>query len=303
MTSGAADLIYETSSTPDELQLDEFEEAILGWSRIDPLYPVDPDCRLNRNFPLTWPYRSQGSLDCIKLDLKNQGRGAVEGEASFDGAAAKITYTNPAPYDWWPTTRRNIYSAEFGPLPYSRFLDDTDAYAGMNPPRELGRFIKVFEQPVPREFRRPDFGFVIDGPVVSGRSNEVLQIGFIPFIQADVTYTWFQVPYPDAVPWATIEATYLTVNNANFDGDSLAIGYPAGTLLFSRVNAPDDWYWGPGGRKYVDLQYVFMWNPVGWNNYLKPDGTVVQLKRKNVEPPTPPYPSADFTQLFNPGAG
>ena len=297
MTSGSAVLMFD-AATPKESELDDIEKAILGWSQIDPGFPAPPTARLNRNFPLTWPYRSQGSLDCIGMDQIPEGRGPSDSEASRDGVAVKIDYENPSPYDWWSSTKKNHYACEFGPLPYSRFLDDTDAYAGMNPPRELGRFIKVFEQPVPREFRRPDFGFVTNEAV----PKEVLQIGFVPFIQADVVYTWFQVPYPDAVPWDAINDAYLTVNATDFDTDELTLGYPAGTLLFSRINAPDNWYWGPGGIRYVDLEFVFIYNPIGWNYYLTPSGSYVQLKRKSVEPPTPPYPSSDFNQLFNPGA-
>jgi hypothetical protein len=177
-------------------------------------------------------------------------------------------------------------------------MTDTEAYAGGSPPRELGRFIKLYEQAVPREFRRSDYGFVIEGT-----QQEVLQVGFIPFIQSEVIYTWYQVPYPDAVPWNTIESTYLKVNNAEFDGDELVVGYQQGTLLFTKSGPLDNWYYGPGGRRYVDVVYYFTRNIAGWNRYLRPDGTYVNLVRKNVPGNVPPYASADFTQLFNPGAG
>jgi hypothetical protein len=295
-TTGSAMLTVEhNTSTVYETKMLEFEQAILGWSRKD---PVNTD-RLNRYYPLTWPLHTQGSLDALQLSLSPNNRTMKEvavapGAALPAGSGPVVNNTGQS---WWPTAPREQYMCDFGPLPYSRFMTDAEAYSGGSPPKELGRFIKVYEQAVPREFRRPDYGFV-----TATNNNEVLQIGFVPFIQAEVIYTWFQVPYGDAVPWNTIESTYLKVNDNDFDGDELTVGYPAGTLLLTKTGPLDNWYYGPGGKRYVDVIYYFTYNPNGWNRYMLANGTYVNLYRKNVTPLTPPYLSADFTQLFNPGA-
>lgn len=296
--TGTATLYHTPStSTVYETKMQEFEEAILGWSRPDPVNLG----RLNRYYPLTWPLHAQGSMDALRLSLSSAGRTMKDNVAVNPGTALPAgsgpVVTNDG-ISWWPTSPRNQYQCEFGPLPYSRFMTDTEAYSGGSPPGELGRFIKVYEQAVPREFRRPDYGFVIQGT-----TQEVLQIGFVPFIQAEVIYTWYQVPYPSGIPWNTIEETYLKTNNANFDNDELSDGYLAGTLLLTKTGPLDAWYYGPGGRKYTDVVYYFTWNPGGWNRYMLADGSYVNLVRKNVPGNMPPYLSANFNLLFDPGAG
>lgn len=304
-TTGKAQLVFAsplfTSGSPkkyiDEFSLREFERAVMGWTQIDPVNPT----RLNRNFPFPWPKEPNGALAVTELNLPNSGRGSLQ---QFAG---DVTYgptlTNLPPYDYWPGTPKNLYDATFGPLPWNRFLSDAVAYAGANAPKELGRYINVEEIYVPREFRRPDYGFVTDDAF----EKNVLQVGFIPFIQAEVKYTWFQVPYSQAVPWVTIANTLLHVNSVLFDVPAVGIatgrGWPVGSLLFTRTGPLDNWYHGPGGQRYVNVEYNFTYSPYGWNNYVKADNTIVALKRKGVVPATPPYPSADFNQLFNPAAG
>jgi hypothetical protein len=292
-TTGRAKLHYTTTTSFYEDECNTFEKAILGYSIQD---PVNAD-RLKRFYPLRWPYRNQGSLDALSLSLPSLGKVAKENvvSQSTDGPVV-----NMAGYSYWPSAPRYHYECSFGSLPYTRFMTDAEAYAGPSPPRELGRFIRVYEQAVPREFRTPDFGFVrADKP-----DQEVLKVGFVPFIQAEVIYTWYQVPYPDCIPFLTIEDTYLKVNKFDFDYDFMSVGYPAGTLLLTKTGPLDNWYFGPGGLKYVDVVYYFTYNPVGWNKYRLADNKIVNLHRKNVVDsngnPIPPYLSSDFKILFDP---
>jgi hypothetical protein len=304
---GSAQFVYDaptyTSGAPtpkyiDERDLQGFEEALIGWSREDPVNIG----RLNRYQPFDWPRETKGALAVTAMKLPNEGRGAM----SEGGGAPTVgpTLTNLPPYDYWPGTPRNLYTATFTALPWIRFLDDTEAYAGVSPPRELGRYIKYDMIYVPREFRRPDYGFVTD----TTPEQTALQVGFVPFIQAEVKYIWYQVPYPEGIPYTTIYNTLLRTNATLFDGNAGDSGWNAGTLLFTRTGSLNDYYFGPGGRKYIDVEYNFTFAPYGWNFYITPvlysSGfpVVVPLKRKGVSPATPPYALGDFTQLFNPGA-
>jgi hypothetical protein len=291
-TTGRAKLHYTTTTSFYEDECNTFEKAILGYSTIDTVNSG----RLKRYYPLRWPYRNQGSLDALSLSLPSLGKVAKENvvSQSTDGPVV-----NMAGYSYWPSAPRYHYDCQFGSLPYTRFDTDAEAYTGPTPPRELGRFIRVYEQAVPREFRTPDYGFVrADKP-----DQEVLKVGFVPFIQAEVIYTWYQVPYPNGIPWQTIEDTYLKVNDDNFDGDENAEGYLEGTLLFTKTGPLDNWYFGPGGLKYVDVIYYFTYNPIGWNNYKLADNKIVQLYRKNAKDnngnPIPPYQPAPFPDLFD----
>lgn len=306
-TYGSAQLIYDaptyTSGSPEPKYVDErdllgFEEAVLGWTRVNPTNPN----RLNRNFPFSWPQMSDGSMVVSEVKLTNPGRGS----SSPGGGQPTVgpTLVNRTPYDYWPGTPKNIYDATFGRVPWTRFLTDEQAYDGVSPPKELGRYVLIDSIYTPREFRRPDYGFVTD----EATPKDALQVGFVPFIQAEVKYVWYQVPWPDCVPIATIQILLLRVNSTTFDASDYSNGWTAGTLLFTRTSSLYDYYIGPGDRKYIDIEFNFTWIPTGWNNYITPQVTslgfpvTVPLKRKNVTPATPPYSSGDFNFLFDPGA-
>lgn len=284
-TTGTARLMYKTAS-PYETKMLDFEKAILGWTKQD---PINLD-RLNRFFPHTWPLHTQGACNAVRMRLASAGR-VADPDNVGSGTSNPSTVNNPSTDSYWPTSPFNLYDTDYGPLNYSRFKTDAAAYSGGSPPKELGRCILVTEQPQARELRVPDYGFVR-----ADNGQPVTQIGFVPFVQSQVTYYWRQVPYPSCVPSQTIEDMLLKVNNANFDGNEVDFGWPAGTLLLRNVVNPDAYYFGPGGNKYVDVIFVFDYNPGGWNYYLLPSGSYVQLYKKGTI--IPPYASADFTQLF-----
>lgn len=79
--------------------------------------------------------------------------------------------------------------------------------------------------------------------------------------------------------------------------DTALNSFPVGSLLFKGVRGIDQVYESASSSDelYVDLQYV-----LGYRILVKPDGTVVALKRKNVVPDTPVYPSGDLMGLFRP---
>lgn len=286
--------MYKATSSPTyEDSVQNFEQAILGWSRVN---AINTD-RLDRFFPLSVPNHVQGSCNAQMLTVASQNRTA-DPDGTPAGGINPSNFGEVSPNAWWPVSPFNLYDCTFNQLPYSRFMTDAQAYASPSSPKELGRFIKVEEIPTAREFRRVDFGVQLD----DANRTEILQVGFVPFIQSEVYYTFFQVPYPDGVPWNAIGNAYLTVNDSNFDAQFLTDFYLSGELLFTRVEKPDDFYFGPGGHKYVDLRYCFTWNIIGWNRVLRANGTYANLIRKNVTPPTPLYLTSDFRKLFTPGA-
>lgn len=299
-TAGSAQIIYDlpitgadTGEQDLEADMETMKAALLGWTRLDPSF-TGANSRLNRYYPLQWPGTTFGYRHASAMERL----GDKSGNKTNTGGATSAINVSTTNRDWWPNRPRTFWNMKFTSLPYTRFATDAEAYASVFSQRELARFIRVREIPTPREYRLPDYGFELATPP----HTPVGQIGFVPFITSDVLYTWYQVPYPDGVPWETIQDTYLRVNAVDFDSETGYTGWPAGTMLFEKVIEPDNWYFGPGGIKYVDIQYVFKYNFIGWNNYIMPNGTVIQLRRRNVTPNLPPYLSANFNLLFDPGS-
>lgn len=216
-------------------------------------------------------------------------------------------------FDNWPAADWCHYDCMFTNRPYE-IVAGTE-FNGL----ELSRYVQRQERFVPRE------------RIISGGGYETfeatrLTIGderqFVPYYEYEFIYTWYQIPI-GSIPRTAIKACALRVNGSAFDAGGLgapAGGFAAGDVLFKGYASPFVPYRGPDGAWYVDISYLFGYQPAdgsgdGWNKVPKKDSTWIRVVVRNSgtfpgTPGTPLYftPSvatggaytADFAGLFRP---
>lgn len=174
--------------------------------------------------------------------------------------------------------------------------------------KEQFRYVKQGVTFVPRERRVPSYGFEFnDRPDGSGTWHPVDEVGFIPEVRTDFLCTWTQIPV-GAIPWTNIQNGAATVNSAPFKPSDYSREYPAGELLFKGPQTPFEVYQGADGAFYMDLSYLFSFQPGGWNKYLlrTRDGggnrEYGPMRARDTAGNPPPYPSSNFQLLFTPAA-
>lgn len=297
----------------------DFKREILGFTEVD---RGGASTKLKRTLPLLCPWtETKYAVGMELVEYGGEPGGVGEDQeltdeplASFVSGGAqlltpKIYRTTDEALEgdddlegWWSTDHA-IYQIVFArpawrdTLPDSA-IDPTDAKS------ELKRYIRRMDQFQLRERERPDFGF----ETVEATPLPVGKVGFVPAVETEFVYVWYQIPV-SAVPRLAIQAQALHVNTTAFDPDRNNL--VAGSVLFKGARGLDQAYEAAGGSDelYVDLQYVFGHRIIrkpdntivgGWNNYLKPDNTVVALRRRNVAGNVPPYPNGTLHDLFVP---
>ena len=107
--------------------------------------------------------------------------------------------------------------------------------------------------------------------------------------QAEIAVKRFRMPF---IPDAYVAQVLGCVNNAPF-----TIGYnpyPAGTLLFAGINT--DTEADVLGNITYTVEYIFIFNPVGWQNAIHPNRTTGFAPVTNGNG-APPYAAVDFSIL------
>ena len=242
----------------------------------------------NRITPHKNPYTDKQY--CIDVKLINQTM-----------TDAQNTDRNPwAPdfaYQNFPSGGWVEYIATYAIYPYTILADDELGSSGS----ELSRYIRITNRSVPRERRLPTFGY----ETCEATPTKIPEVGFIPFVELELTYTQFEVPL-DLVPNTAIANVGSHINEAEFEG------YAPETVLFRGIAAPIEPYPGPSGELYTNLTYLFSYLPHGWNFIpMYVDETTNQIVWKRIRMTgsaagtgegRPLYPAADFDQLFKPRA-
>lgn len=148
---------------------------------------------------------------------------------------------------------RIVYRAVFGNFPY-KIVNQSDFAAGIL--NEQRRFVIKERETRPRERRVPSFGFETDeaSPV------PIPEVGFVPFVDTEFTWTWVGVPEKD-YPETAIKTCTLKVNNATFGflEDGTYGRYSAGDILFVGMLAKLKPYRGPNSEWLFDLPYTLRW--------------------------------------------
>lgn len=268
-----------------------FRSEILGYTTTDDVNPG----RLKRHLPLQWPGTEVGECHCLSLEAVSFGNAPTG--PNVDGFGVFVDEELDS--GEWPVSWGHvIFRAEFGPLPFVRFLDDEDAYTSPNI-GELERYVRHEEVMTGREMRHPDYG--VEVQEADATWSKTSQVGFVPVVEGEVTYTWYEVPYPDSVPVTAIAASLGKVNDAEFDNHSgFDANYKAETLLFYKTSPLDDWYW-KNGAKYVDIKFMFRTRQWGWNEAKRRDGTIGATRKVVTATPLTTadvYESANMKNLF-----
>lgn len=261
------------------------------------------------------------------MTLVNYGRMPKDADVSFfdieaaaaaiadgieHGNAAPAFFTDPG-YQEWFVTHRAIYRVEFTRPIYQAIDDDTlFEYVSQQIGCELSRYVTRQRTNNVRELRHPDHNFK---PV--GQDLVLYVNGFIPVVEAEIVYTWFQVPF-DKIPWTAINECRLKINDELFD-DSWVFpfdgsdpyqrpGHEPETMLFVDVKGIDLPYAGSDGGLYADVQYLFRQKRIpnpegdafGHNHFLNAAGDWVEAERRS-SPGKRVYETTDqFDALFAP---
>lgn len=254
-----------------------------------------------RVVPLEHPFRTGFFVD--DYDLTDFG--AYEHRTDFNDPG-----NNDRPVQDWC-----IYTLTFVRHKYWVRTDEELAELGNI---EQFRYCLYAEMPRPRELLTSGWSFEYDTSAKGDGSGPWQVVPeertSIPDWQRDIHVTLLQVPI-DAVPHAAITES---LNRVNRDPMQLTYGgkeWQAGYLLFKGLAKPIEMYFGADDQPYMDLAYLFTVTQGGWNTYLtrdaagKPIFKPTSVRRKDGVSPdpaagrpiTPPYSSADFKKLFQPG--
>lgn len=299
----------------------DFRRDILGYSEFDPSKPNV----LARTNPQKCPYSQ--SAYAYAMDLISYGRVPTDTNVrtAFDAIVTGVNAAQVPPLvpgnvsmafysDYqrsnWFTAQKAIYKVDYSRLLYTVLRDDQ--LEGSTAGSELIRYVTRIRNNNVRELRYPEYNFKPQGGTGTLKVN-----GFIPTTEAELIYTWYQVPFKH-IPKDAIRDLRLKVNSAEWDRTRVypadgspsylpAQGWPAETVLFIDAKGIDIPYVGADGGYYADIQYIFRlkWNKVSSNNYghnhiLNASGNWVKAERIS-NPGVFIYETTpDFNNLFTP---
>lgn len=247
-----------------------------------------------RRTPHLCPYTSK--LYCQSVQFVNQF-------ASQDQLTGTTVDTLPwgrdAGRDNWPYGGYIEYMVTYTAYPYAIQID-ADIDNGATIP-EFTRYIRKTTRSIPKERSLPALGF----ETCESPPQYIREVGFVPFIETEIVYTWFEIPIA-LVPIAAIDACSGRTNSATFDG------YAAETVLFRGLAAPIEPYAGPSGELYTNLMYTMSYLSNGWNKLpmgvTSGGGDIIWTRVRErgsasgTDPGKPLYPKVAFAQLFKPSA-
>lgn len=180
-----------------------------------------------------------------------------------------------------------------------------DATMAANSLTEVNRWVEREEDHSLRTLTIPGFTAQF-APNADGTVDPIPENALLVYLaNSEVVYTWRQVP---DFPAAAIEVCrgcvnqfafdpQITVNGANVGGYNTT-GYAPETLIF--LNAKKKRRRSPTGRVWWDIQYRFLYQPVGWNFFphlLKGTTPAFRFDRATTGG-NPIFPLQDFGQLF-----
>lgn len=310
----------------------EFRKEVLGYTRYTPGTEGAPGAAyFSRTLPLLCPF----SDEMYAVDMQSVEVGTLVGdpknyygkveygedvlgeytEEYTEGELVETGYTIVREQDAtlegsalftlneenWPEYNHIVYNVSFTHKPFVDLIEDDDlpVRSGIVEKRQPSEMLRYIHKEAPvnvRELRRPDYGFETDEvPAI-----RIPVVGFIPYIEKDIQYTWHQIPY-EHLPRETMESTdlLLHINDDEFDG------YAENTLLYIGTKNIEKPYRGADGALYYDPVIHFRWNPYGHNKFKKtnvaPPGDLVYLKAVGVVPTKRLYEETDqFYKLFQP---
>ncbi len=309
----------------DWAQVQDFRREILGYSEYDPSTIYS----LKRTVGIICPYTNDAyphTMTLMNYFRDPNGDSATTFDATVEiyNSINSVTVNGekPALYDdpaislWWQS-HKAVYKVDYIRQPFI-IVDDAKlaAFSSGTYGCELDRYVTRQRANNVRELRTGEYNFQI-----AGTTTPVLVNGFTPSVEAEIIYTWFQVPFAN-IPRTTIDANRLKINSATFDngiiyypvgGSGTRPGFEAETMLFVDAKGIDLPYQGPDGGYYADIVYIFRLKRnyasdgttvVGHQHFLDATGNWVKVERRSPAPAgTYLYKTTpDFGKLFTPQA-
>jgi hypothetical protein len=184
--------------------------------------------------PFAYPVGGTTSLMCTSVT-------SIEGQGKY--------IPDPVAGLPWLTRTRAIVTAQFTRPPWQ--------------PAANGGYFKASFHAAGQFLSLPDgalhYGTSSGPPVANGQAQLIVP-------QAEISITRYRMPFiPDFIMVPLIG----TVNNSAFQ--ILNNSYPIGSLLFATGNT--DTEADVFGNITYTVEYKFLYNPIGWNNLLNPNGT------------------------------
>lgn len=238
---------------------------------------------LTRNLPLQSPYTAADGRAQFLADLSLEALGPHSADPFFDNWAA---------YAWIG------YKAEFATLPYQTLNEVEVPYSTGAPgvKDELWRYVTRTMKHNNREREVKEHQLETDD------GEDIPEGAWIIDQATDWLYTWYQVPL-EHYPRTAIQECTGKINDADFDHDAPeGQRFAAGQLHFRGVANEMQPYRGPDGGLYYDLVYHFAYRFLGWNYYVRPDGTDIGWRFRPPFESERPFKEADFNTLFIPQA-
>ena len=229
--------------------------------------------KIRRRLPLKCPW--DRDLYCSQIDFSKLGA-----DAGFDAAAAN-----------WPSAEWVEYTCTFAVRPYDLKTDAATDTLGS----ELGRYVTRKRRYNYKERR------INPGQLLFADGTPSMVPSFVPFVGSEVEYLWHMVP-ANCVDFAAISAAMGKVNNAAFDTagyfGTRPVGGPfaAETLLFVGFSSQWNTYPMSNGEQAFDIPFLFRENPLGWNLFPKPDGTLSAVTLRGTA--NKPHAQTNFMDLF-----
>lgn len=305
----------------------DFRREMLGYTEWNAGTPH----RFTRTLPQLCPYTEKAR--CTQIDLVAYGRmPKMDSISDYDASviAAAVTYRGSAipdserlsyfpdeAYDEWFSTHFCVYKCTFMRLPYFVMEDEDVDEENPSEGSELLRCVIRQRNNNVRELRIADEGFVEYDENAGLPADPKVSIpvnGFIPMTEAEMIYTWFQVPF-DRVPRDVFDRNRLRVNKDDFDkvNGSDEKRWPAETMLFIDAKDIDVPYEGADGGLYVDPKLIFRLKVnyrteqddfVGHNHVYKTNGVAggsfVKVVRRGTTDKFIYESSDEFDKLFTP---
>jgi hypothetical protein len=284
----------------------------LGFTRLEP----GGDSRLSRVLPYKCPQRTDQYLASVKKNRMHAG--PVNGaQFGINQPFGPWHYPDPLNTNWFSLAKtggRIIFEAIFQNLRYD-VLEDAQL-PDSTPGCEMARFVHRRERVLPRERKVPSAGYETDptDPNSGGVATPILEVGFVPYADYELTYTWVGIPW-ELRPQKAIADCLLKVNNYLWDykwvpnptdGVRRPVWgrYQKGDILFMGLASDLEPYRGPSAEWLCDIPYVFRYQPAdgkgdGHNRVPRNNGTWCRIRSRD-DAHAPLYQSADLAKLFVP---
>lgn len=218
----------------------------------------------------------EGFMYCDSVRMVPLGGGGDKDDDEF--------YANiPQPYRKWDYA---LMTVGYVTRPYDVLTIDeiNDFYGADTIPTEMGRFI-TWDDDESVSFVTAEHGNWVFKDSGKPVGNKVA----FPLPQGELTLTWWDV-HPMA---------FLVGNARGLEGktnDDQFFSYPKETLIFTGFKRRRRR--SPLGQRLFNIQFKFLYRPLGANKFLKPSGDDVEEIVDNATRERKPIGSGDFDALF-----